>query len=573
MATGEAAERRTPETVRPDAAPILGRDAELARLHALVDAVGAADGGALVLSGEGGIGKTTLLDHAAAVARAAGITVGAARGVEGEQNLAFAALADALRPFVDAVDDLPEPQRRALRSALALGPGATPDAFATCVAALALVGAAARTSPVLLVVDDAHLLDAPSAQALGFVARRVAHDRVGVLVARRSSEPSVFDAAGLEELTLAGLTATDAAVLVARVSAGAVSTPVVEQLVAATAGNPLALQEVAGALDADELTGARPLTEPLTVGPAVQRTVGRRVAALDEDARRAALVVAADPSVPAGTVLKAGARLGVAAAAFTVAETSGVVVLDGGRFRFAHPLVRAAVYSDAPPEVRRAVHAALAAELDGEADATRRAWHLARAAFGPDEAAAAALDAAAAQASRQGAHASAARALARAAELTLDPAAASARWGGAGHAALLAGDLASAVLLCDRAVETAADPLSRALSIVVRAAPRYWTLPARRQHDVLITEADEVGAVDPSLAGVLIVLAGASRGHRGRHDRGCRGRRRGARTVGRPGSRPARGARPRRHRGRADGAAGERYPDAARRLAAAAAGH
>ena len=162
---------------------IVSRAAELSRLDDLLTALAGGEGGALVVRGEAGIGKTTLLEALAARARDA-VMVIRARGAETEAELTFAALADLLDPLLDDLAALPEPQAAALRGALALGPPAPGDRLAVCVATLGVLRAAARRRPVLAVVDDLQWIDASSRECIEYAARRAGGPLTVVLAAR-----------------------------------------------------------------------------------------------------------------------------------------------------------------------------------------------------------------------------------------------------------------------------------------------------------------------------------------------------------------------------------------------------
>src|SRR4051794_12765865 len=219
---------------------LLGREAERLAIDRLLAEAREGRSGVLALVGEPGIGKTALLDYA--IERGGEMRVLRARGIETEASVPFAGLAELLRPALGAIDRIPAPQSAALAGALALAPASSVDRFATGAATLSLLSAYAEDGPVLLVVDDAHRLDASSADALLFAARRLVADPVAVLIAVREGEPSLLDGADLRTLHVPGLNRTEADELLA---AGAVRAEVAERLYQATGGNPLALLELA----------------------------------------------------------------------------------------------------------------------------------------------------------------------------------------------------------------------------------------------------------------------------------------------------------------------------------------
>src|SRR5690349_20136913 len=182
---------------------LLGRADELARLYDLIDGIGQR-GGALVVRGEAGIGKSALLDAAADRARERGVTVASATGMPSETSFAFAGLQQLLLPFLETRDRLPRPQRHALETATGLGEGDAPDPFLVGLAVLGLL-TESGIGPVLLLVEDAQWLDVPSLQVLGFVARRLSLEPVVILLAVREGVRSPVDESGLPELHLEGL--------------------------------------------------------------------------------------------------------------------------------------------------------------------------------------------------------------------------------------------------------------------------------------------------------------------------------------------------------------------------------
>src|SRR6476660_646859 len=192
------------EVDRPPPA-LLGRDGELARLYRLVDEL-ADHGGALVVRGEAGIGKTAMLEAASERARALGVMVLSANGVESEAQLPFAGLHQLLLPSLGLLTQLPEPQRDALEMAFGLGSHrGVSDVFLIGLATLGLISELATETPVLLVVDDAQWLDRSSAKVLAFVARRLELEPAALILAVRDGMPNDIDEAGLPELPIGRL--------------------------------------------------------------------------------------------------------------------------------------------------------------------------------------------------------------------------------------------------------------------------------------------------------------------------------------------------------------------------------
>jgi predicted ATPase len=193
---------------------LYGRDSERARIGALLEAARSSRSFALVVRGEPGIGKTALLEDARD--RASDMHVLAARGVESEAELPFAGLHQLLRPALHLAERLPAPQAGALQGALGLAERSGDDRFLISLAVLTLLAELAERRPVLCLVDDAQWLDAPSADALRFVARRLGAEGIVLLFAAREGDVRTFEAPGLPSLDLAELDDAAAETLVSR---------------------------------------------------------------------------------------------------------------------------------------------------------------------------------------------------------------------------------------------------------------------------------------------------------------------------------------------------------------------
>jgi DNA-binding CsgD family transcriptional regulator len=415
--------------------------------------------GVLVLRGESGIGKTALLDYA--VENAGDMQVAQVTGVESEMDLGFAGLHQLLIPFLDGLERLPVPQREALGSAFGMTAGPPADRFLVGLAALTLITDLAVDRPVLAVIDDAQWLDRVSVEVLGFVARRLFADRVGMLFAVREGEQRTVVLEGLSELTIGALPEDAAGELLA----GTVGQPVDQRtgarIVAEAAGNPLALVEFAHELTDAELAGAALVGGPLRFGGRLQELYRSRVRALPEQAQMLLLVVAADQLGDPAKVWRAAGHLGIGPEAAELPAVERLVTW-APKVGFRHPLMRSASYYAAPVAARRRAHEALAAASDPERDPDRRAWHLAAAAAGPDEQIAAELERSADRARGRGGWASGAVFLERAAELTPDRGRRAQRLLEAAETRLVAGEPAVAQALLERATPQLADPLARA---------------------------------------------------------------------------------------------------------------
>ena len=237
----------------------LGRTRERERLDAML--VQARDGhsAVVVIRGEPGIGKTSLLRYAAR--QASGLRMAELDGVQAEMELPFAAIHRLCTPIFDGVDALPPPQQHALRVALGVSSGDAPDKFLVAVAVLNLLCATAEERPLLCLVDDAQWLDAASAQALGFVARRVLAEPMAMVFTLR--EPITTRALdGLPQLALEGLDEPDARALLSRAVPGRLDDRVRDRIIAETRGNPLALLELPRGLTPTQLAGGFGIVSP-----------------------------------------------------------------------------------------------------------------------------------------------------------------------------------------------------------------------------------------------------------------------------------------------------------------------
>jgi DNA-binding CsgD family transcriptional regulator len=384
-------------------------------LDQLIGVVRAGGSRVLVVRGEPGVGKSALLEYLAG--RAAGCRVVRTVGVESEMELAFAGLHQLLAPVLHHLDRLPGPQRDALRTAFGLSAGPPPDRFLVGLAVLGLVSEVAAERPLVCVVDDEQWLDRASVQALGFVARRLAADPVGLVFAARVAGEEL---AGLPELAVAGLREDDARTLLESALAGPVDARVRDLIVAETRGNPLALLELPRGLSPAELAGGFALPGAVSLPGRIEDSFRRQLEGLPGETRRLLALAAADPSGDPLLVWRAAERLGIPVAAGAPAVGTGLVEF-GVRVRFRHPLARSAAYRSAPVQQMQEVHGALAEATDPAADPDRRAWHRAQAVAGPDEDVAAELERSAGRAQGRGGLAAATAFLERAALLTPEP--------------------------------------------------------------------------------------------------------------------------------------------------------
>ncbi|WFE67642.1 LuxR family transcriptional regulator [Micromonospora sp. WMMD714] len=406
---------------------LVGREAERTVLDELVRGARSGRGGALVVRGEAGIGKSMLLEYARDAACDARVI--RASGVEFERELPFSALHQLCVPVLDHLADLPARHADALRVAFGLQAG-TPDLFHIGVATLGLLAAAARVRPLLCLVDDAHWLDAASSKAMAFVGRRVADEPVAMLFALRSTASSELRA--LPGLDVGGLSDTEALALLAARRHLLLDDQVLNRLLAEARGNPLALLELPAA-------GGFGPPETTPVPTRIERSFQARLSGLSGEARRLLILASADPTGDPALLWPAARLSGIdVPTASAAVATTGLVRFAAG-IRFCHPLARSAVYGAASADERRYAHRVLAEATDDVTDPDRSAWHRAQASVGPDDGVAAELERSATRARARGGVVAAAAFLERAAELSQDPADRIGRTLAAAQAALVAG--------------------------------------------------------------------------------------------------------------------------------------
>jgi DNA-binding CsgD family transcriptional regulator len=438
---------------------LLDRAVETGALEGVLAAVRDGLSGVLMLRGEAGVGKTALLDWAAG--QAGDMQIARVAGAEAEMDMGFAGLHQLLVPFLGGLKGLPAPQRQALGSAFGLVAGPPPDRFLVGLAALTVLTDAAAERPVLCLIDDAQWLNPVSIEVLGFVARRLYADRVGMVFAVREGEERAVMLAGLPELMVGGLGEEAARKLLATSAGTQVDRQVSWRIAADTSGNPLALVELAAELTAAELSGAEPLDWPLRFGGRLEELYRSRVRALPGGTQTLLLLAAADPTGEPALIWNAARNLGIDPEAGQAAGVERLVSWEP-RVRFHHPLIRSAAYYAFPAAARRGVHQALATVTDPKADPDRRAWHLAEAAAGPDEQVAAELERAADRARGRGGWGSGAAFLERAAALTPDEEHRARRMLAAAENRLAAGEAPAARALLGLAVPRLTDGLDRA---------------------------------------------------------------------------------------------------------------
>jgi len=454
---------------------VLGRDQERDAIDRVIEATRKDLSSAVVLRGEAGMGKTTLLDYA--VAAAPEMRVLRIAGVESESEFGFGALHRLLLPFSHDVERLPSRQRAALESAFGLEAGAPADRFILGLAALSLLANAARRQPLLCIVDDTQWVDRESLDALTFVARRVRADRIALLFAVRGSPTDSgppFD--GLTGVAIEGLHEDAALDLLAAVVDGPIDPVVARKIVAETGGCPLAVVELARGLSAEQLAGGGALPEPLPMSGRLERHFLAQVHELPEATQTFLLLAAADASEDSTIVWRAADELGVPSSAADSAVAAELIGIDP-RVEFRHPLIRSAILNGAHAAERRGVHRALATVSTRDAHADQRAWHLAAATIGTDEAVALELERGGHRAAGRGRYAAEAAFYERAAALTPSPSRRAERLLAAAQAHVTAGAHDAATAALDDAAPNLNGPVAQAQAQRLRAALHSFTLP------------------------------------------------------------------------------------------------
>jgi DNA-binding CsgD family transcriptional regulator len=487
----------TSASANPAAAPtrgLVGRRREQRAINQLLQSARDGDGGALVIHGDPGVGKTALLEYAQEAGDEFQVT--RTSGVEGEMDLPFAGVQQLCSPFLGLTDRLPQPQRHALDVAFRLDTGPTPDPFFVGLAVLGLLSRAAEDRPLLVVVDDAHWLDQASARAVAFLARRLLVENIAVVLAARQIDSNLK---GLPELQIKPLGDRDARALLEASLPARLDERVLERIVIEACGNPLALLELPRGLTPAQIAGGFGLPAAVPLPVAIEESFTRQLASLPYDARRLLLVAAADPLGDPALIGRAAKRLEIPESATELVEAEGLLQIDA-RAVFRHPLLRSAIYRSARPDERRDAHRALAQATDTQIDADYRAWHRAQAASTPDEEIAAELERSAGRAEVRGGSAAVAAFLERAAALTPDPARRAERLLAVASAKRRAGDQEGALQLLGGIEAGLLNELARAQVDLLRAQIALEQHRASDAGRLFLDAASRLEPVDPDLA-------------------------------------------------------------------------
>ncbi|MFI0508096.1 DNA-binding CsgD family transcriptional regulator/tetratricopeptide (TPR) repeat protein [Streptomyces canus] len=476
---------------------MVGRHAEREAIEGLLASVRDGFSAVLVLTGDAGVGKSRLLEHAARSAQ--DLTVVRLVGVEAETRLGYGALHRLLRPHLGRLSALPQRQREALNAAFGLTDDSPSDRHLVGLAALSLLSDAATAAPMLCLVDDVQWLDRESAETLAFVARRLYADCLGLLFAGRDGTGGHDVFGALPALRLEGLAHAEARALLTDGVSGHLDRVVAERLVTGTGGNPLALLELAVNLDPEQLAGVAPLPEPLPLNRQLEEHFRRTAGRLPADTQTLLLLMAMAPTDDRATLWRAAGVLGLSVRSSTPAVAAGILN-RGVIAEFRHPLIRSAVHSAASAEERRRVQAALAATSAPE----RRAWHLAEATHGPDDSVAAELEAASERAQTRGGHSEQALVLTRAAELTTHPGRRAERYLDAAAAHLASGNLPAVRTLLELATPDLTGPTARAHATRLRAVVEMMCARPRAVPAMLLDAVADLGTTDPAASWALL---------------------------------------------------------------------
>src|SRR5262245_41146512 len=394
---------------------LIGRESEMERIRAFL-ATARTDGGALLVTGEPGVGKTVLMNAASEAASAVGMRILRAAGVQFEADTSFYGLNQVLLPLLGALPQLAAVHRDALNVALGFSDGAPPSRLVVSNATLMLLRQTASARPVLVILDDLPWLDRASAGVLSFVARRLGGSQVGLIGASRTGEPLFFDHVGLPELEVARLDGLAAEHLLDS-RFPALASAVRQRILVEAEGNPLALLELPNALSPGMRASATALPSALPLSRRLQALFGSRITELPPPTRQLLLLMALDGTGDV-RVLEAGAAPNAGFRDLAAAEHARLAYWDDATHRlvFLHPLIRSAVVDLSQAEERRTAHRVLAQAWANQPD--RCTWHLAESTVAPDESVAAQLEAVAARILARGDAVGCVKALTRASELS-----------------------------------------------------------------------------------------------------------------------------------------------------------
>jgi DNA-binding CsgD family transcriptional regulator len=475
---------------------MVDRRSERAFLDELAADVSGGTSRAVVLRGEAGVGKTALLGYL--THRCAHWSVATVVGVESEIELPYSGLQQLCAPFLSGLERLPSPQRNALGTVFGLVERPFPNGALVGLATLSLLAEAGEHRPVLCVVDDAHWLDRASANVVAFVARRLQADRIGIVGAARTG---IGDGvlAVLPTLSVDTLPDADARELLLASLHGPLDEAVCQRVIEESKGNPLALLELSREWAAAKLAYGYGLPDGRSMTSTIEQSYARRILALPAATRLLLLTAASEPTGDPTLLIRALQRLDIEIAGVAPAVDRGLVRIRR-RVEFVHPMARSAAYLVAVEHDRRLAHRALADATDAARDPDRRAWHLARAAAGPEEATAAELERSSIRARSRGGLMAAAAFLTRACELTPDPRRRVERALDAAAAHVRAGTFGTAEAMLSLATSGNLERVQLAHVALVRAKVALSSRRGSEATALLLTAAEGLRPFDPVLA-------------------------------------------------------------------------
>jgi DNA-binding CsgD family transcriptional regulator len=490
--------------------PFTGRHRELESLDRFAADLDLGDSRSLLLTGEPGVGKTTLLDRFLSLHPSVQFIT--CSGVDCEMELAWAALHQLCVPLMKHLPKIPPPQAAVLQAAFGLGGDGVPDPFLCGLALLSLLTEAAEAGPVVCVVDDAYALDRESLKTLGFAGRRLRAARVGMLFAVREIPR---DLAKIPVLHVEPMDKRDAGSLLDHVAHIRLDPAVRERVLAETAGNPLAIVEFSDPANVRRLRGGYDIpVSGSTRGP-IEASFLDTARSLHPDSQKLLLIAAADPTGDTALLQRAVLAGGIHVPAEDEQILSRLIT-STPVVRFRHPLVRSAIYDSASAPDRRAAHAALATAYGAEGSSDRRVWHLAQSLDAPDAAVADQLEHSAIRARERGGWAGTAAFLERAAQLTEDPDVRARRELDAASASFRSGDPARTLMLLDLAQARASDPLLSARAKLLRGQLTLYLFRGADGPALLLDAARALKPLDPELSSETYLEAVQAAGYAGR---------------------------------------------------------
>ena len=349
---------------------LVGRERELAVLAGVLSRALDGAGAIGLVTGEPGIGKTSLLEHTADRAAEFGFTVAWGRAWEAGGAPAHWIWIEALRALVSesGVDAAAADRVNAL---VLDGHEHVSDPFHLCDAVAQFVRGFAAGSPLLIVFDDLHSADVASLQIALFVARQISGVRAAIVGSYRDVEarmsPGVDDAlarlARLGEVVSVSRLAPDAVEQLVRDAVGRPDTGVAKMIMDATEGNPLFVRELLRLIQAR--SGAPGV--PSGVRAVIRERLGLLSPATVAPLQAAAVVGREfDVSLAAGVAGVTADAMELAAA--EAADASLVDVDRAGRLRFSHALVAETLAADLAAPVRARLHRQTAELLEARHD-------------------------------------------------------------------------------------------------------------------------------------------------------------------------------------------------------------